>query len=345
VLLLLTEMQFLPGVYKGAWDSNRAAQTDALSTSSTDSSGDNSTSAGNSSKPVDLSVLWEALPFTPAIKHGSHGHIEYSHSASAHQQMLLLQQQQQQQQQPAESLLQQPIAVAAAPEAATPTAALPAVPQQPLLAPLLQPETSNSDNHDIALMASLVAEAVDAGITADESRAAYDQAFAAAAPPAGTIWHLRKSSMASSWQQRQQKGAEYVDADSSSSSSSNGGRGLVSMSGSSEEDDALSAAEEQQRSLQAQEAASQLMTHALQLLKDAGRLADCGTEDDSLPPLLQQSDVAGSGGGRVLLAAAVQQSEEAMPNMVLQLVLVSQSCSLQDELFSFVYHGSSIAAE
>jgi hypothetical protein len=322
--LLLTEMQFLPGVYKGTLDSTRAAQTEGLSTSSTDSSVDNSTSSGNSSKPVDLSVLWEALPFTPAIKHGSHGHIEYSHSASAHQQMV-----QQQQQQQAVSLQQQPLAAGAATTEATPTAVPPALParqQQPLLAPLLQPETSNPDNHDIAFMASLVAEAVDAGITADEATAAYEQAFAAVAPPAGTIWHLRKSSGANSWQQRQQKGAEYVDADSSSRSSSIGGRGLVSVGGSSEDHDGLSAAEEQQRSLQAQDAATQLMMHALQLLKGTGRLADCGTEDDSLPPLLQQqSDVAagGVGLGRVLLAAALQQSEEAMPNFVLQLVLVS----------------------
>jgi hypothetical protein len=332
VLLLMTEMQFMPGVHKGAWDTTRAVQTGVISSSGSDGSSNNSTSSGNSSKPVDLSVLWEALPFTPAIKQGSHGHIEYSHSASAYQQMLQQQQQQQQQQQ-AVGLLQHPVVVAAA-ESATAelaqTAVLPALPalqHQPLLAPLVQPETANPDHPDIALMASLVAEAVDAGITADEARAGYEHAFATVAPPAGMTWHLRKSTTASSWQQRQQKGAEYVDTDSSSSTT-NGGRGLVSMGGSSEdsEDNNLSAADEQQRSLQAQAALAQLMTHALQVLKATGRLADCGTEDDSLPPLLQQSgDASGGAGGpgRVLLAAALHQSEEAMPNTVLQLVLVS----------------------
>jgi hypothetical protein len=286
-------------------------QKNALGESKLAGSDQHNTSSGNSSEPVSLDVLWEALPFTPAIKHGSHGHLEYSHTPASDQAPQLLQQQQQQQQ--AEQVLQPPVITAV-----TASAQLVSAPrlQQPILAPLLHPELVNSHHQDISIMASLAAETIAAAITADEARAGYEQAFAAVAAPAGTAWHLRKFTTASSWQQRQQKGAEYVDAGSGSSS-----RGLAGEEG-------LSAVDEQKRSLQAQAAAQQLMTHALQLLKDTGRLADCGTEDDSLPPLLQSFDVAGDGGvpgSRVLLAAALQQSEEAMPNMVLQLVLVRGS--------------------
>jgi hypothetical protein len=314
VLLLLTELRFLPGIYRGAWYNSAVEGLELASSNSNSPSSDENTSSGNSSQPVNLDLLWEALPFTHAIKHGSHEHKEYMHASSSQHQV----QQQQQQQQQLVQLLQQPAATAAAS-----LAPQQAQQQQPMLAPLLQAVLSNADHPEIAVLASLVTEAVEAGITADEALAGYEQAFAAISAPAGTTWHLHKSTANSTWQQRQQKGAEYVDANDSSSSSSS--RGLVSMHATGKE--GLSAAHEQQRSMQATTAAQQLMTHALQLLKGTGRLADCGTEDDSLPPLLQQSNAGGSSGatGRVLLAAALQQSEEAMPNMVLQLVLVSSA--------------------
>lgn len=307
----------MPGVYKGAKGlSNAQELTYGRTGSNLVSSDEHNESSGNSSKPLNLDLLWEALPFTPAIKHGSHGHLEYSHTSVPGQMPQQVQQQHQQQQ--VVQVLQQPVAAAA-------TSAQPESPQrqqQPVLAPLLQPKLVTKDHQNLTLMANLVAQAINAAVTAEEARAGYEQAFAAVAAPAGTTWHLGKFARVSSWQQRQQKGAEYIDANGSPSSSSSS-RGLVSMRGAGEEGE--SAAGEQQRSLQAQAAAQQLMMHALQLLKDSGRLADCGTEDDSLPPLLQQSGAAGGSGlaSRVLLAAALQQSEEAMPNMVLQLVLVS----------------------
>ncbi|KAF6261180.1 hypothetical protein COO60DRAFT_812784 [Scenedesmus sp. NREL 46B-D3] len=253
VLLLMTEMQSLPGVYKGTRETEvyQEHYNGLSSSSSPNSSIGNSTASGSSSEPVNLDVLWEAVPFTPAIKHASLGHLEYSHIS-------IYEQQQQQQDHQLAKLMQKPVTAAAA------AAALPVSPasQQALRTPLLQPELSNPDNMDIAFMARLVAEAADAGITADDARAGYEQAFAEVAAPAGSVWHLRKPSTFSSWQQRTQKGAEYEEAETDSSSD---GRESASAPGTS--DITVSAAGKPQRSLQATTAALQLMTHALQLLK------------------------------------------------------------------------------
>lgn len=77
-----------------------------------------------------------------------------------------------------------------------------------------------------------------------------------------------------------------------------------------------------QGSSQGSAAAEQLLTYALLLLKASKRLAACGEDDNSMPQPLPLVP-GGPPGGRLLLAAALQDNAEAMPNFVLQVLLVS----------------------